>query len=246
LGGLLLVQIFSPVFVDATTIFGLRTNADLYMGADSKVTLELGDGTLSYELQCKIQQVGKMFFAAAGPYGHKITGLDVRVSLIEAQREASGVSQQLERFDTLYMEALGRALVYVLNKSPEGYKRFYARKLIHVFFVWVKNEAPAYSHKTFTHKINATGDFDLSVETRECPPGCKNPDSTQPFGVGHVDAKKHLSSTRRSAVEVINDYIKASINGGAGQSGPPIDILYLNKNGARWIQNEKGCPEIQP
>jgi hypothetical protein len=46
----------------ATTIVAVRTPTDIHLGVDSKVTGVLPDGTVYYEVRCKIGQVGKIFF----------------------------------------------------------------------------------------------------------------------------------------------------------------------------------------
>jgi hypothetical protein len=51
----------------------------------------------------------------------------------------------------------------------------------------------------------------------------------------------------RPPVQVITEVIEASIREDPDhKSGGPIDILHLNKDGARWVQKKKECPDIQP
>jgi hypothetical protein len=48
-------------------------------------------------------------------------------------------------------------------------------------------------------------------------------------------------------IQVITELIEASIRKDPEhKSGGPIDILHLNKDGARWVQKKQECREIQP
>ena len=51
----------------------------------------------------------------------------------------------------------------------------------------------------------------------------------------------------RPPIQVITEVIEASIREDPDhKSGGPIDILHLNKDGARWVQKKRECREIQP
>ena len=67
-----------PALGSATTIVAVRTPSDIYLGADSRVIGVRPDGTVYYEVKCKIGQVGTIFFAGAGPYEYNPMGLIFR------------------------------------------------------------------------------------------------------------------------------------------------------------------------
>jgi hypothetical protein len=63
------------------------------------------DGTVYYDMKCKIGQVGKIFFARARLYEYGPAGLNIRLLLSEAQRPRASVHETVERFETLYADA---------------------------------------------------------------------------------------------------------------------------------------------
>ena len=97
-----------------------------------------------------------------------------------------------------------------------------------MYFFAFENETPRYFGRTFT--IRSSNDPVL--------------------GIGYADVMKKLSSSAlktRAPIQVITEAIEASIREDPDhKSGGPIDILHLSKDGARWAQKKKECPEIQP
>jgi hypothetical protein len=237
-----------PALGSATTIVVVRTPSDIYLGADSKVTGVRPDGTVYYEAKCKIGQVGKIFFAGAGPYEYDPMGLNIRLLLIEAQRPGDSVGQTVERFETLYADALTRTSRTAQKESPMVYKKYFLNGYVYLYFFAFEDGIPRYFERIFT--IQSSNDpVTVGIEQRDCPPGCPG---TEPMihGIGYADVMDKVSSEvlkTRPPVEVITEVIEASIREDPDhRSGGPIDILHLNKDGARWVQKKKECPEIQP
>jgi hypothetical protein len=236
-----------PALGSATTIVAVRTPTDIYLGADSRVTGARPDGTVYYEVKCKIGQVGKIFFAAAGPYEYERTGLNIRLLLIEAQHPGASVVQTVERFETFYADALTRTSRNAQKESPMVYKKYFLNRHVYVYFFAFENGIPQYFGRIFT--IQSSNDpLTVGIEQNDCPPGCS---STKPtiLGIGYADVMKKLSSnawTTRPPIQVINEVIEASIREDPDHtSGGPIDILHMNKEGPRWVQKKKECAEIQ-
>jgi hypothetical protein len=237
-----------PALGKATTIVAVRTPTDIYLGAESKVIGALPDGTVYYEMKCKIGQVGKIFFASAGPYEYKPTGLNIRLLLMQAERPGASINQTVERFATLYADALTRTSRTAQKESPMVYNKYFLNGHVYVYFFAFENEVPRHFGRTFT--IQSSNDpVTVGIEKHDCPLGCP---STEPtiHGIGYADVVNNVSSNvlkTRPPFQVITEVIEASINEDPDlKSGGPIDILHLNKDGARWVQKKKECPEIQP
>ena len=244
----LLVQLLAvPALLNATTIVAVRTPTDIYLGADSRVTEVRPDGSFFYEVKCKIGQVGKIFFAGAGLYGHEPTGLSIRSSLIQAQSPGASLSQTIERFETLYADALTRTLRAAQKESPMVYRKYFLNGHVYVYFFAFENGFPRYFGRIFI--IQSFNDpVTVGIEQRDCPPDCLSAEPTI-LGIGYADVIKKLSpdvSKTRPPIQLIAELVDASIKADpAHQSGGPIDILHLNKDGARWVQKKKECAEIQ-
>jgi hypothetical protein len=118
---------------------------------------------------------------------------------------------------------------------------------VHVFLFAFKNETPQSFHRIFTHEVSNS--MKVHIEQRDCPPGCT---TTEPniLGIGYADVIKKASPAdlkTRPPIQFTTEVIEASIKADPDhQSGGPIDILHLNKEGARWVQKKNECPEIQP
>lgn len=237
-----------PVQGSATTIIAVRTPTDIYLGADSRVIRVRPDGAAYYEVKCKIGQVGKILFVAAGPYEYDPTGLNVRSLLTEGQRSGASIVQTVERFETLYAEALTRTSRTAQKKSPMVYEKYFLGGHVYVYFVAFENETPRFFGRTFT--IQSSNDpVTVGVEQHDCPPDCLAAEPTI-FGIGYADIVEKVSSNvlkTRPPIQLITDIIETSIRDDPDhKSGVPIDILHLNKDGARWVQKKKECPAIQP
>jgi hypothetical protein len=207
----------------------------------------LPGGTVYDEVKCKIGQVGKIFFAGAGPYEYEPTGLNIRLLLIEAQHPGASVAKTVERFETLYADALTRTSRTAQKESPRVYEKYFLNGHVYLYFFAFENGIPRDFERIFT--IQSSSDpVTVGIEPRDCPPGCP---STEPtiHGIGYADVLGKVSSgvlKTRPPVQVITEVIEASIREDPDhKSGGPIDILHLNKDGARWVQKKKECPDIQ-
>jgi hypothetical protein len=237
-----------PALGSATTIVAVRTSTDIYVGADSRVIGVRPDGTVYYDLKCKIGQVGKIFFAGAGPYEYGPTGLNIRLLLIEAQRPGSSVNETVERFATLYADALTRTSRTAQKDSPMVYNKYFLNGRVYVYLFAFENGIPLYFGRIFT--IQSSNDsVTVSTEQRDCPPDCPGTEPTL-HAVGYADVIKKASPDAlltRPPIPFITEVIEASIREDPDhKSGGPIDILHLSKDGARWVQKKKECAEIQP
>ena len=212
------------------------------------MTRVLPDGTVYYEAKCKIGQVGKIFFTGVGPYEYEPTGLNIRLLLIEAQRSGANVVQTIERFETLYADALRRTSRTAQKESPMVYQKYFLDRHVYVYFFTFEDETPKYFGRIFTIQ-SSNGPATVDTEQRDCPPGCPGSEPTI-LGIGYADVVKELSPNAlktRPPIEIITEVIEASIREDPDhKSGGPIDILHLSKDGARWVQKKKECPEIQP
>jgi hypothetical protein len=245
---LLFLQLLGiPVVGSATTIVTVKTPTDIYVGADSKVTGVRPDGTVYYELKCKIGQVGNIFFAGVGPYEYRPTGLNIRLLLVEAQRSGASVGQTVEKFETLYADALTRTSRTAQKESPMVYTKYFLNGHVYVNFFALENGIPQYFGRIFN--IQSSNDpVTVETEQRDCPPGCPGTEPTI-HGIGYAEVMKRLSSDAlktQTPIQVITEAIEASIREDPDlKSGGPIDILHLSKDGARWVQKKQECPEIQ-
>jgi hypothetical protein len=246
-------QLILPALVGATTVITLRTATDIYIGADSKIASMHLDGSVSYGQQCKIGQVGSIFFAGAGAYGRKPmpsedpnSRLDIRSSLIKARALGGTMHQIIARFSDVYADEILRTLEIVRSSSPKQYEKA-STSSVYVYFFGFEGDTPVSLRRTFTPMRSDAAVTTIRITEYDCPPNCAEPHA---IGVGYGNIIKDFSADvlkTRSPTDVIREIVELSIKEDPEQkSGMPVDILHLTKHGASWIQKKKECPEIKP
>jgi hypothetical protein len=246
-------QLLLPAVVGATTVITMRTATDIYIGADSKVASMRLDGSVSYVRQCKIGQVGNIFFAAAGAYGRKPmpsedpnSRLDIRSSLIKSRALGGTMHQIIARFSDVYADEILRTLEIVRRSSPKQYEEA-TTSPVYVYFVGFEGDTPVSLGRTFAPRKSDAAVTTIRITEYDCPPNCAEP---HVVGVGYGNIIKDFSPDvlkTRSPTDVIREIVELSIKEDPEQkSGIPVDILHLTKYGASWIQKKKECPEIKP
>jgi hypothetical protein len=139
---------------------------------------------------------------------------------------------------------LARNLQIIFNRYPT-IKVF--SPPVHVYFFAFEGDTPLSFHRTFSHAVTDANGTRIQILEYDCSPGCRAPHLV---GIGYGDTIRKFPLTAletRSPTEVIRETIKASVAADPKhQSSLPVDILYIKKNGAMWIQKKEECPEIQP
>jgi hypothetical protein len=235
----------SSSIVSATTIIAVRTPTEIYVGADSKATVINQDGTVFYRELCKIQQFGSIFFAAAGPTAGP--GLDIRASFKESQAAGGTLHQIASRFADIYATAMAKTSQSMRYVSAAQYAKL-TNQVITITFFGFDGEIPVLLQKRFAFAANQPENAtNIDVTESDCPPVCEG--MVKMLFIGHADAIAGISQSSiqtQTLVEMIRERIALSIKSDPENSGHPIDILHLTRAGAKWIQNEKQCPAIQP
>ena len=241
---LLFLIICAPAIGRATTIVAVRTPTEIYVGVDSKVTIVTPEGAVSYEDRCKLVQLGNIFYTAAGPYRGR--ELSIKSSLIESRAGGGTLYQVANRFARRYARSIAKTLVRMWYTSPAQYLNLVTQP-INVYFFGFDGDTPVLIQKRFVlHEFQRGDSVRIQILDYDCQTGC---DEVTVVGIGHADAMKDLASAAsesQSPVDIVRDRISLSIKSDPEKSGHPIDILHLTKAGAKWIQNEKNCPAIQP
>jgi hypothetical protein len=235
---------FPPLSAGATTIFAVRTPTEIYVGVDSKVKVTKSDGVVLYQERCKLIQIGSKFLTAAGPF--EAPGLDMRASFFASQGEGGTLSQIARRFTNHYALAIDKSLNVLRRTSRAQYEQLISQPISVYIFGFDSNIPVAVEKRFVLDKIQPANSTNLKIFDNDCPPGCDD------FGIlftGNANAMKGLSLDSlkiQSAVELIRERIELSIKSDPSDSGHPINIVRLTKDGGKWIQNEKHCPEISP
>lgn len=216
-----------------TTIVASRTDTEIVVGADSKVTWAR-DGLR--EVDCKIYQVGKVFFALAGIGGD--AGTDFSVAEIVKQVASSrGRLEEIVRTCELMIQSPLYATIEGMKiQHPEFFERHLSQGsyLDIVFFGFENGLAAMYLQSYWADKIESKGfrgRFDFTflgywkplaqfIETRH-----------DYWNIGITAATRNL--------------IQMAIDDNPDLVGPPISIIRITADGAEWVQKSPQCPELE-
>ena len=128
------------------------------------------------------------------------------------------------------------------------YNKYFLNGRVYVYLFAFENEIPLHFGRIFAIR-DSKDSVTVSTEQRDCPPDCLDTEPTL-HAIGYADVIKRASADvlkTRPPIPFITEVIEASIREDPDhRSGGPIDILHLNKDGARWVQKKNECPEIQP
>lgn len=233
----------------ATTIVVARSANEIVIGADSKVTDTYGNELNSQV--CKIQQVGSLFVAFEGLMRDKATGFSVPAIAVRAMQlkpDASAAEKVNILTGFLTSELFVELQRLRSNSANEFHTKLEGQTFLRVVIAGFEGNRPVVFVRQFRTTI-ISGGIGVTVIPDDCLGDCKGevvtrflgeteaidglPEETPDFWHGGL-----IAGTRR--------LIEAEIAARSEYVGPPIDLLQINAQGAKWIQKKSGCPDLKP
>ena len=237
--------VFTPG-AHATAIIAMRAPNFIFLGADSKAIR--GGNKADTVSVCKIEQVGKFYYAAAGLTDNPFVNYKLSKIIDEAFREGITFIDKINRFDRLVQSPLSEALQHVRRDNPRFFKDTFERRdkvALEVVFAGIVEDEPALTLISFTierlHPLRAS-----LTHRRNCPGNC--PTGTHVYYMGTKDAMVNYAAMNPrvwdvGAVPAIKDLLHIQANSTADEVGGPVDILYITKDSVRWIQKKAECAD---
>ena len=232
-----------PVY-SQTSIVAIKTPTQVVLGADSKVKYFTPDGPGPDARECKIVQEGSVFFGVAFVASNTKTGFDAEDIAARAIRRARTIEEIVTEFQTMVTGPLRRAL----KALPQYYWRDEVKDKaqFQIVFAAMERGFPVLCGID----IRAAGDsFNLIPQTIGlCRPieRTNGPSGVLSFGLHNaIDAylPTHQGSILRDPAAGVRTLIQLEVDEDKDHVGPPINILRLNKQGAKWLNNEENCPK---
>jgi len=226
-----------------TCIVIIRKPSELAGAADSKANIGLGGESSSL---CKFKQVGSVFIAAAGLYSNSATGFDLYSVALTACQGRSTIQEKADRFARQVQEPLIRALKRIQSIDPEYYRRRLpeGREVVQVAFFGFEVGAPRLHVRAATLRNQK-----LVITRKDCPGGdCVQ--NTMAAILGSSDGaysyiNAHPEIQDIDLAQATNKLVEAEIRNNPNEVGGPVDILRIDKTGARWVQKKPSCPRIR-
>jgi len=232
----------------ATTIVVARTANEIVIGADSKVTDTYGK-ELSSQV-CKIQQVGNLFIAFEGLLRDKATGFSVpeiagRALRLKPDATAAEKVNILTGFLTteLFVE-LNRVR---RDSADEFHTKLEGQTFLRIVIAGFEGNQPVVFVRQFRTAFVSSG-IGVTVIPDDCLADCKGEVVTR--FLGETDAIEGLPEDnpgfwKDGLVAGVRRLLETEIEARSEYVGPPIDLLQINAQGARWIQKKPECPDLK-
>lgn len=249
-GSLLVIALCFSVAppVDAqTAIVAARTPEKIVIGADSRGIV--GGDKSKIRSICKIRQTGRIFYAASGLAEVPETGFNVWDIVSEAFQRPNTFEEKIEAFEQSVKAPLSKALHYIRTVNPTDYRqKFDTRDKVALQIVFAVVESGVTRILIRDFQIATPDPISFNIYRRSCPGTCSTGSSV--YFLGRKEAMLAYDAANPqiwpSKIETaVDTLIRIAIADQSDEVGLPIDILRITHEGAKWIQNEKKCPEIQ-
>jgi hypothetical protein len=244
----LLVAIPCPL-AHATTIVVARTASEIVIGADSKVTDTYGKELNSQV--CKVQQVGNLFVAFEGLLRDKATGFNIPEIAIKALRlKPDATAAEKVNILTGFITA---ELFVELNRvrrdsADEFHTKLEGQTFLRILIAGFENNRPVVFVRQFRTAFIARG-IGVIVIPDDCLDDCKGEVVTR--FLGETEAIEGLPEVTpgfwaEGLTAGVRRLVQTEIDARGEYVGPPIDLLQIKPQGAKWIQKKEQCPDVKP
>jgi hypothetical protein len=242
----LILQIVAIRSSSATTIVVLKTQSEIVAGADSMGVFITGDARISNSF-CKIHQVQDFFIASAGFYdtraGHR---LNINEVVTRAARKSDPLTVVVNRSSSSIANALSQAVSEA--KEDDGLYNVLGRGSVVTFFFGFEDGKPAtYAHRFSVITQQERSKMPLINGTHDaCGPQCVPPEDNPYLVYTRSEALDNFRSMnhgllRDNPLAFVRSMIFADIAANKDRSGPPVDILSIDRNGPKWIEKKPNC-----
>jgi len=226
--------------LSATAIVIVRTDSSVFIGADS---LRIINGT-ERVLVCKIARFGEVYTAAAGLVWYDPTAFDLRWFVESAARTAGPLAWKSAALDEGVIQPLTVMAERLRRDDPDFTTRYLNTYFVQVAFAGFENAQPAIAQRRYMPKLDKKGGLEMSVFS--CPSNECSADFNMLI-LGETTAMRTRISAQKSGSDVqaaIRELINLQIQATPERVGPPINILRIAKEGARWLEGGEICGSL--
>jgi hypothetical protein len=232
----------------ATTIVVARTQNEIVIGADSKVTDTFGNDLNRRE--CKIRQVGNLLIAIEGLEIDRKTGFSVPEILTSAlqSKPAASAAEKISILMGYLVSGLLVELPYLKAHEPDTYFRKIegGQLFLRIIVAGFENGKPLVFVRSFRALQYNPGQIGVAVIPDDCLENCQGTVVTR--YLGESDAIEGLPEEtpdfwKAGLSDGVRRLIETEIAARSEYVGPPIDIVRINRSGAQWLQKKPECSE---
>lgn len=233
-------------YTQGTAIFAIRTPDEIVLAADSRVVGP--NGLPSFTPVCKIRQISSFFVAAYGLYEERQTGYNLWEIIKHVSSGFNTLSTLADSFESSLRSPFEKALKHLRFADPGFYKeKCIKRSPMGVIFGGVENNIVILKHRKVTVYDPASANIWINLIKEDCPgSGCAEgylaiAVAEDPENESFSQSRDFLKFDGRSLIDLAKNSVAKVISRNPINYGPPIDIIYLNKDGIKWIQKKAEC-----
>jgi hypothetical protein len=232
----------------ATTIVVARSQTEIVIGADSKVTDTYGNDL--NKPVCKILQAGNLFIAFEGLKQNRQTGFNVMdISLEALQREPRASAFDRVSIVTGFLTSrLFTELLFLKQHDEASYlKKIQGQTFLRLIIAGFERNRPLIFVRQFRAIQINPRTIGVEVFADDCLAECKDEVVTRFLGEteaidGLVEETPGFWQT--GLANGVRRLIETEIKARDEYVGPPIDLLRIDAHGAQWIQKKRECAGI--
>lgn len=234
----------------ATTIVAVKTPGEIVIGADSKVTDTFGKAFANQA--CKIVQAGNLFYAYEGLARDRRTGFDI-VKIVNQSlqlKPGAAASEKVSILTGFVTSQLFAELLSLKQHDPATYREKIegGQTFLKILVAGFEGNRPLLFVRQFRAVAFGRGIIGVMVVPDDCLADCAGEIVIRSLGeTAAIDGlpEETPGFWTKGIVEGVRRLIETEIAARSEYVGPPVDILRIDKTGARWIQKKPSCPDIQ-
>jgi len=206
------------------------------------------------EVYIKVMQLDSIFVAYCGLSSTADRFVQIPVALAKCRQPSDQLEDTLARFRVILRGQLTKYYESALKADPNLKKTLQERKLPPVevlFFGYEGAVKKAVLLQVFTRWSQDGGySFEEKITRNDCSHGqviCMGNADTIQAAHASLNRMMEVRGERRpSPQEMVRGMVEAAIQVDPVTVGPPILILQVQENGARWLAPVPGVPELLP
>ncbi|HXG51779.1 MAG TPA: hypothetical protein VNN77_10280 [candidate division Zixibacteria bacterium] len=213
------------------------------VAADSKAIGITAAGEQKILSECKVRRIGEnVFFSATGLWSSQNSSLTTIIG--GSFQEARKAREAILLIEKRVQSYLAQALANVRARSPESFRKWfdYLRRSSIILFGLQNGSLFLYTSEFAL--TDGPERIHVEVTRYECPgSSCPSGHTTLAF-YGHTKGlDEYFRKRRGSEIDMawIRNAMEWAIRAEPQFVGPPVDILRINKTGARWVQAKAEC-----
>lgn len=236
----------------ATSIVALRSPDSVVIAADSLLTIRNTAGADIRKSECKIFQSGDLFYSFSGFYKDPARAFDVSSLVSEILRQGGSFDAVSERAAQGVVDAMKGDLQRIKGEYPALYEKYFGNAtgpLLQLLFATYRDGVPRIAVYDIMEAAGSSAEIVLRYGRRSCPGDCRTQDTTAYFMTDMRPIEnflKHNKLVSRSPEDTAKFLVELVINAHTPFTGPPVDVLRIDRSGAAWVEHKPQCPDIAP